>query len=405
MIAALWLYFGVVGIASILAWLGAVVLLAAGVRRGNRTKLCRMAMVMAVAGLLLAKINSHYVSAIEVDRAEEYAKATERQKELRRELDQQRETRAAKIRFAEDTPVDALDMAGVSTSQTAVVGVPTDPVDPAKFAYRQRGKQARTVAAGAAATGVVAPETGHSAGPSVKTRQVRQLPERDVIQANRLDRVNLFCARLGFWFALLLLVVDYLVRFNRTFGYLYPLPIANSLIDSVWPKRYTVAASGLALDARRKYLEDVLRKGETFVYFGEADLWPDLRSLPRWRFRQWRAGLRGKVVVGEGRVAVDDEFVFESAWFHRYAFVVVGIAEAARRLVVFTAYLEGRHATRARACRTVHLVWACAVPPDAAVLARLVSLCPETNFKLMVTGPVPAGVEFEEVAAGNKEER
>jgi len=52
-------------------------------------------MAAATAGFLLARINSHFVSAIEVDRSEEYAKAMERQKNLRKELDQEQQTRAA----------------------------------------------------------------------------------------------------------------------------------------------------------------------------------------------------------------------------------------------------------------------------------------------------------------------
>ena len=397
MMAHLWLYFGVVGIASVFSWAVAGVILAGGARRENRTTLYRIAMAAATAGFLLARINSHFVSAIEVDRSEEYAKAMERQKDLRKELDQEQQTRAAKIRFVEDTPADALDMAGVSTSRTESVGSALAPDDPAKYAYRQRGKQVRTVDPAASTNEGGLRQVTARTGPSVNVRQARQLPERDVINANRMDRINLFFSRLMFWLACLLLVWDYLVRFNRTFDYLYPLPIAHPLIDTVWPKRYAVSAEGLTPEALRRYLQDVIRKGETFIYFGETEPWPGLRSLPRWRFGKWCAGRVEVVTVGAGRMTCDDEFIFDSAWFHRYAFVITRAAAPAKRLGAITELLSMRLGTHARARRTLNLVWACQAHPPVTALADLVNAGRPANVKFLLVGPVPPGIRCDEV--------
>lgn len=388
MIGKLWLYFGVIGILSILAWLAALVLFSGWVRSKQRTKFYWIALGLAVAGLLFAKINSHFVSAIEPDRSEEHAKALERQKELRRQLEEEQSKKAAKVRYVEDNASDALDLAGIQMSKTGdVYETAATAEDPdAKYAYRRRGKQERAVSAIAATN---APVIGESA-PTVKAREARLLPERDVVNANRFDRINLFLARFSFWLACLLVAWDYLARFNRTLDHLWPLPISHRQLDELWPKTYSVWLRGTDM---RTYLANVVRKRENFLYFGPADPIADA-ALPRLAWRRWKFWLLRKLDVA----GYDDELVFESAWFHRYAVVVVGRSEAERRLAGLVTFLEQRHRTRAWTRRTVHVVWDFDTAPSETVLTKIGELCREANYKVVVTAPSAPPV-FEEVCA------
>lgn len=392
MIAKVYLYFGAIGIASILAWTTALILFAAFSASRKRTKAYWIALVLASVGLLAALINSHYVFLFDVDRSSETAEGIERQRVLRQELEAVARSKAAKVRYVEDSSSDTLDLAGMSGAvQTGILAEAAANVD-SKYAYRQRGKQERAVSA-AVATNRALPSVSRLAQMNAPT--ARLLLEADYHNAHRLDRINRFFARFAWWLALFLVPWDYLTRFNRTFGHLYPLPISHASIDSVWPKRHTVWVPGAGVVRMRTYLENVVRKGENFIYFGEEDPLPEGLSLPRVSFRNWRWWPLRKVVVGAGHRPHDDSFLFESAWFHRYAIVIAGSEEARRRILPLVVLLNQRHQFRARARRTVHVVWSCAGAPPPA-LATLAELCRDTNFKLVVTGTEPSGVEFEE---------
>lgn len=391
MIGKLWFYFGAIGTISVLGWVAALILFAAFLRSRRRTQIYWIALVAAVSALLFAKINSHHVSVIEVDRSEEQAQAIERQKQLRQQLEQDQQKKAANVRFAEDTPTDALDLAGVTTTFADKYEQAAAAEDPAKYAYRQRGKQQREVSASAETNEVVAGGVAQE----VKPQLARQLPESDVVKANRLDRINLFCAQFTFIVACVFVAWDYLSRFNRTLGHLYPLPIAHRAIDSAWPKQHTVLMQGAAPEMITTYLKNVVRKGENFIYFGECDPLPEAQTLPKLGLRNWVWWSLQKITMGVGHKSYDNEFVFETAWFQRYAFVTTGATEAVRRLSGLTEFLRQRQLTRARARKTVHVVWNFQGTPPAD-LASVASLCRETNFKLIVVGAVTTGLHLEE---------
>jgi len=98
----------------------------------------------------------------------------------------------------------------------------------------------------------------------------------------------------------------------------------------------------------------------------------------------------------------DDEFLFESAWFGRYCFVLLGDGpQVPNRLEALAAFLELRRSTRASARRTVNVLWDLETPIPRDTVERLAPLCRETNFKLLVTTTEPPGDQlaccFEEV--------
>ena len=350
MIARLYVYFGIVGIASILCWAGALVIVPACYASRRRTRLYAIALGLSLLGLLLALINSHRVSNIQILR-EEPPPAT---------------------LADEDAP---------------------EPKAPA-LSYREVGKQKREEGKKQDMG-----ELTENTRPPDDARSGRAMPEADAMAADRFDRMNLFFARWVPWLALVMVGFDYLSRFNRTRGYLFPLPIAGRAVDALFPKTHSVLLTleppagcepaGGYRDVLRRYLEDVVRKGETFIYCGPTDLWhaPELYRLPPVRGRRlWP--LR-KIHHGVGDAPTDARFVFDSAWFGRYCFVVTDAEAATALLASLADYLEVRRVPRAAARRTVHVVWHFASPPPSDTIRELLFLCPETNFKLTVVADAP----------------
>jgi len=71
-------YFGTIGIASVVAWLVAVALMALYVVALRRSLVCWPALAVAIVGLVLANINSNNVSAIRMDFSEDIRAAKQR---------------------------------------------------------------------------------------------------------------------------------------------------------------------------------------------------------------------------------------------------------------------------------------------------------------------------------------
>ena len=233
MIVRLYGYFGVVGLASIIAWGGALGLLATQAMFGafapkrQRPRAYLIVLGLAVAGYILAQINSNRVSAVPLDSGGQPVVAQ---------------------------PVEELQ---------SEAGVP---------AYLQMGKQRRD-------GGQAAPVT------PAEQKPVRTYQESQLLEANQLDRWNLLITRGTLLLALLVLVADYLARFNHTTGNSYPLPIAGPWLDRLAPKSRTLLAGQLDL---KDYLETAVRRGETFLYFsapihGRHRLCHGLASTGHWR--------------------------------------------------------------------------------------------------------------------------
>ncbi len=384
----LWTYFGFVGVTSIVFWLAAVALLAAFCRHRWRTRMYLAAIGCAVVALALARLNSAAVSDIQVDRSEEIRRMQEKQAQRRRELLEQRRRQATGIRFAEDDPTDALDLAGVEDDEKreelteATTQVDTRPA----YLYRQRGKQRRDPARTATRPTDI--------GVSDTITEARTLPLPDVVRADRYDRMNLFAARWTLIAAIALLVLDYLLRFNRTFDTLLPVPIGGRAVDSHFRKTRAVAVPTGSTETLAELLRRVVRKGETFVYFG-----PDEPLAGRFPSR-----LPGGLWPVETLTFRPDqppyshEMLFESAWFARNNAVVIGADLGRKVLADMVDRMKRRRQRQAAARRTVHLVWNHGEPVDDDLLGALLREIPAVNFKLVMTTDRPDAAEgFDEV--------
>lgn len=400
----LYTYFGVVGIASLAGWLVSLCILAAFCRSAARTGWYRLAFVLSLIAYGLALLNSSNISSIEVDRIEELAKLQAEQPTPAEE--EVKKPKQPELRFAEETKQDALDLAGKKASTAAPsepggssekkpgnkhpvssIQNPASSSSPGRHSYRDRGMQEREEGKTRKL------EEIEDIKEAEETVSVRTLPEADVVRADRYDRMNLFFARWTPWLALALLLYDYLSRFNRTTGYLAPVPIACRLVDAIFPKTHVVRVPASQASRLRRHLTEVVRKGETFIYFGDADPWdaPHLHRLwiSHYRIGSHRLWRLPKLTYDSPETMADSTFILDGVWFGRYC-VVLTSQEAARELLdALMDYLRTRRIPRAAARRTVSIAWAFRDPLPADLLAELAFLCRETNFKLLDATAAP----------------
>lgn len=413
----LWNTFGLMGLASCLAWAAAAVLLVAGLRPRGRMRLWAWAAACAAAGVWLGILTSESIRGIEVDRsAEVLAAEAQGAKAAQEKL----RGRAANIRFAEDTAADQADIAGVTVAEEQGAYERAVETELAKIpAYRSRGRQQRKVAtkADAKKAGQEAgkkdsekndsgknagekdeagtkdgekdgAESSQDGGEETADDQPtgRALPEAQLVVADRYDRINRTAAWSVFALALGLVSLEYVRLFNSTFDAVWPLPLAGTAIDGLAAKRHVVqVAEAGGPDRLPRFLEQTVRKGESFILFAAADPLPARDRLDRLAIGPlgWRIPKRTFESAAVRADAVLAETVFETAWFGRSAFVLTGAAGADDVLAGFVAALERRRACRAVAARTLNLVWALPEPPAAATRESLDHLAAAMNLRIV----------------------
>jgi hypothetical protein len=375
--------FGPVGAASAAAWAAAAVLLIAGLLPRWRWTAGLTAAGAAAAGVGLAAVASERIRAIEVDRSAEVAAAEAAGAEKARE---RLRSRAAGVRFAEDTAADQADLAGVSVAEERGAYERAVEEQLAKIpAYRSRGKRSRGgqgSAAGAGEPAVRAGEEGESgeamaeAGPEPT---VRSLPESQLRVADRFDRGN----RAAAWGLLSLATglcgLEYVRRFNTAANAVCPLPLAGTVVDGLASKEHLAVLPAARLAG---FLDQAVRKGESFIAFTESDPLPGRAELMRIGLGplRWRLPKR---TVSAGSLATDPgllEIVFETAWFGRGCFVVTG-DEAAAVLEQVAEACRRRSRTRAATRRTLDLVWALPEDPPPAAAADVTRLAGRLNLR------------------------
>jgi hypothetical protein len=391
----LWNTFGLIGLASCLAWAAAACLLAVGFVARDRFAAWLKAAAFALAGVILATVISASIRTIEIDRSAEVQAAEAAGAKAARE---KLRSRAADIRFAEDTAADQADIAGVSVAEEQGAYERAVEERLAKIpAYRGRGKQRRSTKGGAASAATSDAElpgdpgdagdssdSGEPAEPEKKPA-VRMLPESQLIVADRYDRINRGVAWSLLSIALGLVGIEYLKRFNSTFDAVWPLPLAGTWVDGSFPKAHVVdeATPNLLPD----FLARSVRKGESFILFAEGDPLPGRDALPRCAIGPLTWDLP-KRTFNAAELQADPklaEIVFESAWFGRGAFVVAGGGTAADEVLSgMVAILVRRHRCRATARRTVNFIWALPQPPAAATVEELRYLCSQMNLRLVI---------------------
>jgi len=388
MIVKLFEWFGVVGVTSILLWVLAIGLWVRYFVWVRDRWMVYAGVVLAVAALMFAEANSLAVSRIELDRSAERIAAAEREKEMTRAEIEAMRRNASRVRFAEDSAADRLDVAGTEKDadrieKSALELAAEQAPDP--FAYRKEGKVER--------------EAGKSRGleeveemaekVEAEEQTVRKLPEPDYSRANRLDIANLRITRIVLLLAIGMVLLDYLLRFRGVFDDVFPLPMAGRWLDAVFPKTRTVLLAP-GQDALLKwFIPHCVRKGETFVYFGPDDPLPGRASLPRLQIGDVEGRFIPKVLRPRDASESVDKFLWETVWFGRCGFVVAGDASGRAVMRELVEFLEHRFRSRAKVRRTVNVIWHHATPPDEQPLRDLLDLAPETNYRLIVCAELP----------------
>lgn len=392
MIARLFDYFGLVGVGSILFWIAAAgVGVAYGVKSRHRY-LPRIALALAIVAMLLANRNSATVSNMQVDRSEE-VKAQE--EKVKAQTIAAMKRRAADIRFAEDNATDALDLGGganaADAKKLADTAAATQPGG-SLYDYRKQGKQQREVGK-ARAREFADPSDPASTQPAASqpatpTFVERLWPEAQVLEANLYDVWNLFFARWTLRLLILLALFDYLLRYARTFDTLLPWPLVHLLSDRIFRKAPAVFVRNAPPGLARAFLERALQKGETFIYLGQSDPWPNAPALPK-SLLPSALGAFDKLLFDPAGPIPDPAFVFNAAWFNRGC-VVAPTPQAVQRLLDYTLdRLEHHPRTHAPADATVNLVYEAGPLPAPDLLQRLAAVAGARNFRLVVLSPEP----------------
>lgn len=373
MIAKLYLYFGLTGIASALAWVLAAGCLAWAWPRRRRPAGLFAALGVGAAALALAAVNSARVSAIRLDRTDELAAAQEQLRRIREAEAAESEAGVIVPRFAEDAPGERSDLAGFTRDQlaaaTGALSVAGEPE------YRRQGKQQRE-------SGKSGPLVAGGADVAPEPPKERTLKQADLLKALRLDRLNRLGARFAVLLALGLIAWDYLQRFNAIREPYYPLPIGGRWLNDLWPRSGSAEAKAASAAELAGLLRHLVRKGETFVCFGPQDPLPAEAVLFRLQVRRWRLWRLPKLAWGEAGLPTDCEFLFDALWFRRYCVVHAVPAAAVRDLEGLAAWLELARRTRASALHGVNIVW-WLPPPPPELRARLQAVCADANFRFV----------------------
>jgi len=368
MITKLYDYFGVLGILSILVWVIALVLIGLDSRRRARSIYGFLAFGVAVAGWILALVNSSKVSLIELDRRDEVAAAMKAREAV---ANAEGAETVPTLRFAEGDPEETIQD------------------------YRKKGKQVRQKSKKSVQS--QGNDSTNDAAPAVEEHeeQVKYLPEADYVAANRLDRFNLMMVRLILWLAIGRLCVDYLKRLNSTPGGYWPLPISGRWLDRLFEKKYSVLVPSPATGPMtpQAYAERAAKHGESFIYFGERDLWEGRDGFPRIAVGRWSVWRLPKLDYGDQEVAANGEFVLDAAWFNRCGVVVQG-EDGFLLFEHVVELISLRHEVGASARKTVHLIWDLPHPPSEDMILPLIRIAPETNVKLVVWAYSPVTREF-----------
>ncbi len=351
MLYQLWNYFGVSGTASILLWLAAIVVAAVALWSRRRTVLLLAAVVAAASAFALARVNSTKISNYRTDRSD-VIQAAHKQMEESRAKDVRKQT--ADVQVASDND-------------------PNDANEPkSEYAYREvRGKRTRQVDGNDDPNqkkfddmAFLANREAEKADPDL-----RLLPAEDVARANQWDRVNLFLVRWIFLLSAVVLAIDYLGRFVPA--------LRKALPEKPRPVPAVRTASGKEM---REYLEAAIQNGETFIYCTHQDPWPEgkLNRLPVdfvWPME--------KVTYNADNPPFSSEFIFESAWFRDYCFVIEGENTADGLLRDLNDWLEMRFHARAQTPCPVHIVWEFDRPDDEQI-EKLAFYAREAHIRLLL---------------------
>lgn len=403
-------YIGVDGILALTLPVAGLLLLLIYCRSRKRSVVAFRVVIMVLVALWFSARMWDDVSIIRPDRSEEMELGRERQREARMREVRTAQDRARQIRFAEESPDDDVWEAGekslsqLSKYERAAREAQQAQHDGAR-AYRSRGVQRRE---GGRPTGRDDEFRGIGDELEREEREVmgRVMKEADMYMALRWGRFVVGFGKAAIWISFLFMLLDYLLRFNQTANFFFPLPLGLLLIDRCMPKKMLCWFG----EASEKRLADMLagmvRRGESFIYFGgektingisEALTGGDNCSSTGndWSTQSIKRLVAGPIRLMPLEVASldsqfahsDPEYVFETAWFTKQSYFCPGKLQGEGLLKELLPFSELRLHTQAFAARTVNVVWHHDSLPDQEVISEWVRIAPQINIKLIVISP------------------
>lgn len=380
-------YFSILGYISVALWMLVPVLMAVHLKQRPRRWLCHCAFVIALLAYLLAKINSvNHVERIQPDQSAAIAAAAAEQQAAVKAAEAARSDAAAKVGFAEDSHDEKLDKGGMDDADLKYMEKIAG--DSAAPAWKQRKKLRSGDKADGSLDALVGADEGAGKG-MAKAAEAEQekeplvMPQRDVDRANRLDRANLLIIRLLVLAAFLLVVFDYLSRFNVYSEAYLPLPLPSLWVNALSPLPPLQTRTEPPRRSLKEELEWVIRRGDSFVYFAPnaavAAALPS--SLPRFG----RKCCPAEVICVQGDApGITDAFVFESLWYGRASFVVDSPTRAVQMLGCFKTLLSERKPFNAKVAHSVHIFWGCGMPLTEEWKAEFAKLSGATGMTLVL---------------------
>lgn len=386
-----WDLFSMTGYASIAIWLCMPLLWSLHWLMGRRGWLLHVALVLGLASFVLAKLNStNYVARIQVDRSEQIQQQLDRQEIAQRAATEARESEVAQIRFAEDAANDFLDSAGMDEADLKYLQSFQDESTEETVVpqWKTEKKQRSTETADdslESQIGAKESQQGVDTAPVVENEPVPPIlmSGSDKLAADRFDKANLMMIRVMLCLATVVLLVDYLRRANDYQLAYFPMPLPSRWVDSFAPLDPVIVRSK---SPRRSLLDELrvfVRRGDSFVYITEdvtaaAEAVTTLGRLP---FGRWPIEVLN---VDDFSCDMDDDFVFDTLWFGRNAFVVNSSDRAELMLARFMELMAERKSTRARVKQTVHVVWDVTLPITEETRCRFANLGRATGYSLLI---------------------
>ena len=387
-----WAIFSILGYISVGLWICVPLLWIAHELRRPRRWLAHAAVLVGVVALVLATINSRsHVARIAVDRSDQIEANLSKQQDARQVAEQQRAGEAAQIRFAEDASGDRLDKAGLADADRTYFESLENGTTPDWKKEKKQRTSSSTDASNTDLESLIG--AGGEKREGVKTEEfVEQkhaepilMSESDKSLADRLDSANLMIIRTLLLLGVAYLVLDYVRRLNVDRERYFPLPVPSHWADAMTHRSAVASLADMPDPSIPDQLRTIVRRGETFVYLTDNPASADVASQPIARLPGGRCPHSAVRVSDDSKL--DDEFIFETAWYARNTFVINSPQRAEQLLARFLELMSQRRQTRARSRSRVHLVWDVDSPVPESTRRRFEKLADATGFRLLLCRP------------------
>jgi hypothetical protein len=380
----LWDSFGLVGLVWLVATAGFVLcllgyLFVPALRTANVARVCLM---LAVAGVYLGGCRSEKVD--EIVLADPVEKKPE---EIDPAKAAELKARASKVRFAEDSKLDSLDIAGASKSELN----PDKPeaAEP-KYAYQKRGLQSRegqTIQRPA--------ESEEAAASQPAPKPALKLPEQEYSMVRRLDHLALTLASALLWAGVILLFGDYVMRTRKMFAASLPVGMAARLARTIRPELTHVWVNRASLEGHPLGVLAAIRavqKDSTCLYVGPAEPWSG-RSIPRMVIPSTACRMPSLIFTGKPGTYSQD-FVLESLWHGKACVAVVGRENGEKLIRHLLSLIEHKELLAYRGKTLVQVVWDLPEAPEMGLLEALMSASDKAGLSVLIVSEasVPAGL-------------